>query len=121
MATTSRRLLVWTPRILGILVSLFIGIFALDAFSQGAPFLEALPDFLVHLIPSVVLLAVVGASWRSEWLAGLVFVGLALLVRADGKRSRRVDAPDLGSADGRRNAVPVELAPSPRASCVLNR
>ena len=67
------------PRILGILVSLFIGIFALDAFSQGAPFLEALPDFLVHLIPSVVLLAVVGASWRSEWLAGLVFVGLALL------------------------------------------
>ena len=79
VATTSRRLLVWSPRILGILVSLFIGIFALDAFSRGAPVFEALPDFLVHLIPSFVLLAVVGASWRSEWIGGLVFIGLALL------------------------------------------
>ncbi len=79
MATTSRRLLLWGPRILGTLVSLFIGIFALDAFSQGAPFFEALPDFLVHLMPSFVLLAVVGASWRSEWIGGLVFIGLALL------------------------------------------
>ena len=88
MATTSRRLLVWSPRILGILVSLFIGIFALDAFSQGAPFFEALPDFFVHLIPSVVLLAVVGASWRSEWIGGLVFMGLAILYALTMPRDR---------------------------------
>ena len=111
MATTSRRLLLWSPRILGVLVSLFIGIFALDAFSRGAPVFEALPDFLVHLIPSVVLLAVVGASWRSEWIGGFVFIGLALAVRADGWRSRGLGAPDLRSADGRGSAVPVELAP----------
>jgi hypothetical protein len=79
MTTTSGRLLLWSPRILGILVSLFIGLFALDAFSQGKPFFEALPDFVVHLIPAFVLLALVGASWRWEWIGGVAFIGLAVL------------------------------------------
>lgn len=79
MTTTSGRLLLWSPRILGILVSLFIGLFALDAFSQGQPFLEALPDFVIHLIPAFVLLALVGASWRWEWIGGVAFIGLAVL------------------------------------------
>jgi hypothetical protein len=79
MATTSGRLLLWSPRILGILVSLFIGMFALDAFSQGKPFFEAFPDFVVHLIPAFVLLALVSASWRWEWIGGVAFIGLAVL------------------------------------------
>ena len=78
MATTSGRVLLWSPRILGILVSVFIGMFALDAFSQGQSFFEALPDFLVHLIPAFVLLALVGASWRWEWIGGVAFIGLAV-------------------------------------------
>ena len=72
-------LLLWSPRILSILVSLFIGMFALDAFGQGKPLLEALPDFVVHLIPAFVLLALVGASWRWEWIGGVTFMGLAVL------------------------------------------
>jgi hypothetical protein len=43
MLTISTRLLCWTPRILGILLSLFLGLFALDAFESGTPILEALP------------------------------------------------------------------------------
>lgn len=82
MGTTSRRLLLWSARTLGILVSVLTGVFALDAFSQGAPFFEALPEFLVHLIPSAVLLAVVGASWRWQWIGGIVFIGLAVLYAA---------------------------------------
>jgi len=78
MTTTSGRLLLWSPRILGIVVSLFIGLFALDAFSQGRPLFEALPDFVIHLIPAFVLLALVGASWRWEWIGGLAFIGLAV-------------------------------------------
>ena len=79
MTTTSGRLLLWGPRIFGILVSVFIGLFALDAFSQGQPFVEALPDFVIHLIPAFVLLAVVGASWRWEWIGGVAFIGLAVV------------------------------------------
>lgn len=70
MTTTSGRLLLWSPRILGILVSMFVGLFALDA--------QALPDFVIHLVPAVLLLALVAASWRWEWIGGVAFIGLAV-------------------------------------------
>ncbi len=82
MWTTSRRLQLWGPRLLGVLVSLFIGLFALDAFSEGKPFLEALPDVVIHLIPAVLLLAVVAVSFRWEWIGAVVFIGLAVLYAA---------------------------------------
>ena len=88
MATTSGRLLLWSPRILGILASAFIGMFALDAFSPGKSFFEALPDFLVHLIPAFVLLALVGASWRWAWIGGVAFIGLAVVYASTMSRGR---------------------------------
>ena len=69
---------VWAPRVLGLLVCAFLGLFALDAFSGGRG-LAALPDFLIHLVPSLVLLAIVFASWRHPWVGGIVFTGLAIL------------------------------------------
>lgn len=79
MATTSRRLLLWSPRILGILVSLFIGTFALDAFSEGKPLLTALRDFVIHLIPAFVLLGIVVASFRRQWIGAVAFIGFAFV------------------------------------------
>jgi hypothetical protein len=79
MAMTTPTLLLWSPRIAGILVSLFIGMFALDAFSEGKPFVQALPDFVIHLIPAFVLLAIVGASFRWPWIGAISFIGLAVL------------------------------------------
>lgn len=73
----SKALLLWSPRVLGILVSLFLGLFALDAFSEGKSFVRALPDFAMHLLPALVLLVIVGLSWRWEWVGGLGFTGLA--------------------------------------------
>src|SRR5436309_7793969 len=73
----SGRLLLWSPRILGVLLCLFLSVFALDAFGGRKGLLEAVPDFVVHMIPTIVLLAVVGLSWRREWIGGIVFVGLA--------------------------------------------
>jgi hypothetical protein len=79
MAITRSGLLLWSARIVGILVSLFIGMFALDAFSEGKPFFQALPDFLIHLIPAFVLLALVAASLRWKWIGSVAFSGLAVL------------------------------------------
>jgi len=79
MANTSSRLLLWSPRILGILVSLFIGIFALDAFSEGKPFLQAVPDFIIHLIPAVVLVGLVAVAFRRQWIGGTAFIALAVV------------------------------------------
>ena len=78
MAKRSDALLLWTPRILGILVCLFLSLFALDAFSAGKPLLEVARDFLIHVSPMLALLAVVALSWRWEWVGGLVFTGLAV-------------------------------------------
>ena len=86
--TTSGRLLLWSPRILGILVSLFIGIFALDAFGRGTPTLPALRDFIVHLIPAFVLLGLVLASFRRPWIGGVAFIGLAVVYAVTMSRGR---------------------------------
>ncbi len=77
MTRTSARVLLWSPRILGILMSLFLSLFALDAFSEGKPFSESLPAFALHVVPALVLLAIVAMSWRWEWIGGITFMGLA--------------------------------------------
>jgi len=88
MATTSDRLLLWSPRILGVLVSLFIGMFALDAFSEGQPLLLAFRGFVIHLIPAIVLFAIVIASFRWQWIGALGFLGLAVYYAATMSRGR---------------------------------
>ena len=78
MNEQSRRWIVWLPRVVAILVCLFLSLFALDAFGTGKPLGEALSDFAVHLAPTLVLAAVVALSWRWEWVGGLVFTGLGI-------------------------------------------
>lgn len=70
--------LVWAPRVLGILVALFIGVFALDAFDGGHGFWGSFGGFLLHLIPTYLLLATVALAWRRAWVGAVVFLGLAV-------------------------------------------
>jgi hypothetical protein len=79
MTEISDRLLLWSPRVLGIVVSVFIGMFALDAFSPAKPILKALPDFVIHLIPALTVLALVIVSWHRGWIGGLAFISLAIV------------------------------------------
>jgi hypothetical protein len=80
--------LLWSPRILGILMSLFVGMFALDACSEGKPIVQAILDFVIHLTPAVVLLVLVVASFRWEWIGGLAFIGLAIVYALTMSRAR---------------------------------
>ena len=73
-----KTLLLWSSRILGIAMGLFLGLFALDAFAPGVPLARALVDFAVHLLPAAVVLAIVFVSWRRPWIAGVAFVLLAV-------------------------------------------
>jgi len=90
MSEISDRLLRWGPRVLGVLVSIFLALFALDAFRPSQSVLEALPDFSIHLIPAVAVMVLVIVSWRREWIGGLAFIGLAI-VYALSVGSRHVD------------------------------
>ena len=77
---TSRRgsLLLWSPRVLGILVCLFLSMFALDAFEDGKTFLQGLGNFLIRVSPMLLLLGIVALSWRWKWIGGVVFTVLSL-------------------------------------------
>ena len=69
-----KKFIYWLPRILGILFALFISIFALDAFGEGIPFTEAVVGFLIHLIPTYIVIAVLLIAWKWEWVGGTLFV-----------------------------------------------
>ena len=76
MTKTSAAVL-WTPRLAGIAMALFLSLFALDAF-DGRPFLTALPGFLIHLIPAGLVLAAVALAWRLPLAGAVAFTGLAV-------------------------------------------
>jgi hypothetical protein len=77
MNDTSATFLLWVARVSGILVAVFLGLFALDAF-DGRSFVAALPAFAIHLIPSFLVLAVVAVAWKLEWVGAIAFLGLAV-------------------------------------------
>ena len=87
MTRTTARIVLWLPRILGIAMAGFLGIFALDAFS-GQRGWEAVPDFAVHLVPALVVLGVVAVAWRYPWFGGVAFIGFAAFYAVS---VRRVD------------------------------
>ena len=79
---TSTKVLHWLPRILCILAILFISMFSLDAFAPGLTLWQQLGGFLIHNIPSFVLLVVLIVAWKWEKVGGIILtiLGLALCI-----------------------------------------
>ena len=69
-------LLRWSPRVLGLLLSAFLAMFAMDAIHEGVT------SLLMHAAPALVALTVVALSWRWPWIGGVVFVAGAALYAA---------------------------------------
>jgi hypothetical protein len=72
-----KRILYWAPRVLALLAALFVGLFALDVFSEGHPLGEAIVGFIIHLTPTWLILAALIIAWRWERLGGAAFLALA--------------------------------------------
>ncbi|HUV16713.1 MAG TPA: hypothetical protein VMW28_09150 [Pelolinea sp.] len=66
--------LFWVPRILGILFCLFISLFALDAFAGNAPILEKVLGFIIHLMPTAILVASLISAWRWPLPGGFIYL-----------------------------------------------
>jgi len=66
----------WTPRVLGLLFSLFVALFALDVF-DGRYGLDLALALGVHLAPAAMVLAATFAGWRRPVVGGLLFMLLA--------------------------------------------
>ncbi len=71
---------IWPPRVLAILYILFISIFALDIFVEEAPFGEKFVGFIIHLIPSFVLLILLLISWKYPLIGGSLFIIISVVI-----------------------------------------
>jgi hypothetical protein len=69
--------LIRIARVLMVAFILFLTMFSLDVFSMEGTLLEKLGGFVMHSIPSFVLVAVLLVSWRSPLLSSLLAVGIA--------------------------------------------
>ncbi len=67
------RIIHWAPRIICILAILFISLFAADAFTPERTMWQQLSGFVIHLIPSFVLLALLILAWKKELIGGIIF------------------------------------------------
>lgn len=68
----------WIPRVLCIMAILFVSMFALDAFAPGLTFMEQVRDFLIHLIPTYILIVALLIAWKWEKLGGIILMAIGL-------------------------------------------
>ena len=70
----------WLPRIICILAILFVSMFAFDSFTPELTIWQQLGAFMMHLIPSFVLLAFLLVAWKWELIGGIIFtlIGVGL-------------------------------------------
>ena len=67
----------WIARGLAICLSLFLGLFALDELQADKTIGRTVIDVLVHLWPTMLVVAVIAVSWRRQWIGAIAFVALA--------------------------------------------
>jgi len=69
----------WLPRVAAIIYIVFISIFALDAFSKDFSLFENIIAFVIHLIPSFILLALTIIAWKWQKLGGLLLIVASII------------------------------------------
>ncbi len=78
MKEPRKTILYWCPRILSILFTAFITLFALDVFEEGYAFGELLVALFMHLVPTFLIIIAIVVGWKREWIGAVLFIGLAI-------------------------------------------
>jgi hypothetical protein len=68
----------WSPRVLSILAIAFIELFALDSFDPRHTPGQQLLAFLIHSIPSIILILFLITAWKWQLIGGLIFTILGV-------------------------------------------
>jgi len=68
----------WIPRVLCMMAILFVSMFALDSFAPGLTVWEQIGGFLIHLIPTYILLAALVVAWNREKIGGIILMVIGL-------------------------------------------
>ena len=72
----------WIPRIFIMLIIIFLSLFGLDVFEGNASFGDKMLGFLIHSMPSIILLLILILTWMRPLFAGILFVliGVAMTI-----------------------------------------
>lgn len=81
----------WVPVILIILIILFLALFSLDVFDPGVPFLKQILGFLIHNIPSIVLIILLFVSWKYPKIGGIIIIVFSLVLTVFFHTYQRLD------------------------------
>lgn len=73
-----QKIIIWTPRILIILFAVFISLFALDSFDGKSAWHLQLIGFLIHLIPTYLVVGALAVAWKWPRGASGIFLVLGL-------------------------------------------
>lgn len=69
----------WLPRSLCIIAIAFVSLFAFDSFGPGRNVWQQLSGFLMELIPSFILLALLLVAWKWEYVGGIAFAIIGMI------------------------------------------
>jgi len=76
--TRKNAILVWLPRLLAIAFAIFISLFATDVFGEDISISEWLLAFLIHMIPTLLIIAALAVAWRFRMVGGVLFIALSI-------------------------------------------
>ena len=68
----------WALRILLIIMILFFALFSFDVFEEGKGFWDVVAAFLMHNIPSFVMIIILVIAWKRENVGGILLMLCAL-------------------------------------------
>ena len=64
----------WAPRVAAILIIFFVSLFSLDVFEMEATPIEMLGGFLIHNVPSIVMIVLLVLAWRKPVIGFIAFL-----------------------------------------------
>jgi len=79
MNSKIQKILYWSPRGLGLLFTVLMGLFATEAFNEGNGIIKMLISFSMLLIPALIILMFTLFSWKNEGLGAILFIALGLV------------------------------------------
>lgn len=79
MTKTKKTALLWAPRTLLFAIIILLTLFSLDVFSGDAPLLNEIGGFLIHMLPSFIMVAILVVSWKKQSLGGVLCIIVSVI------------------------------------------
>lgn len=64
----------WTPRILSVFLILLLVLLSVDVFESDEPWYRMILGFLIHNIPTTILLVTLIIAWKHPWVGSMVYM-----------------------------------------------